>query len=234
MANHLHICAQYIIIRSFQVHSVRFSTETPTALDCIGNEDMTTVDLAFPVKSLDAIPADHGYLLYSALSRELPEVHESNAIAVHPIRGRQDGVRGLILQSWSAITLRVNDDQIGGLLRLVGKTLRIGPANVTVDFPRVMPLITAPSLRSRFVTTKNGLDLDRFSTEIRRQMAALGISDAAKCTPGKRRTFRIKTKEIVGFELIVEGLTASESLVLQERGLGGRRLMTCGVFVPLQ
>jgi CRISPR-associated protein Cas6 len=234
MTSHLHFRVKPIIIPLFQFHSVRFPILTSTAKDRSGNVDMTTVDLAFPIKSIHPIPADHGYLLYSALSGELPEVHESNAIAVHPIRGRQDGLRGLILQNWSSITLRVNDDQIGPLLKLVGKTLRIGPSDVTVDFPRVMPLVAAPSLRSRFVTTKNGLDLDRFSSEIRRQMTALGISEAAQFQAGKRRTFRIKTKEIVGYELIVEGLTAIESLTLQERGLGGRRMMTCGVFVPVQ
>jgi len=47
-----------------------------------------------------------------------------------------------------------------------------------------------------------------------------------------RRTLRIRDKEIVGFALRVEGLTAEESILLQEKGIGGRRRFGCGIFVP--
>ncbi len=45
---------------------------------------------------------------------------------------------------------------------------------------------------------------------------------------------RIKEVRIVGFALLVEGLRPDESLRLQEVGLGGRRHLGCGVFVPAQ
>jgi len=32
--------------------------------------------------------------------------------------------------------------------------------------------------------------------------------------------------------VLIEGLTAEESLTVQEHGLGGRRHMGCGLFVP--
>ena len=46
-----------------------------------------------------------------------------------------------------------------------------------------------------------------------------------------RRTLRICDKEIVGFALRVERLTAQESILLQEKGIGGRRRFGCGIFV---
>jgi len=46
-----------------------------------------------------------------------------------------------------------------------------------------------------------------------------------------RRTLRINGKEIIGFPLQVSGLSASESILLQERGIGGRRHFGCGLFV---
>ena len=49
-----------------------------------------------------------------------------------------------------------------------------------------------------------------------------------------RRVIRIKGETHVGYAMLVEGLTAEESIVLQERGLGGRRLMGCGLFLPLK
>ena len=44
---------------------------------------------------------------------------------------------------------------------------------------------------------------------------------------------RIKDREIVGYEVVIERLTAEESLTVQEHGLGGRRHMGCGVFTPV-
>ena len=65
-----------------------------------------------------------------------------------------------------------------------------------------------------------------------RQLGQLGVSTLAILSLGKRRTLRIKEKEVVGYEVLVEGLTAEESILLQERGLGGRRHMGCGMFLP--
>ena len=47
-----------------------------------------------------------------------------------------------------------------------------------------------------------------------------------------RRIVRVKSQTHVGFPLIVTGLSADESLALQSQGLGGRRKMGCGLFVP--
>jgi len=61
---------------------------------------------------------------------------------------------------------------------------------------------------------------------------ALGIR--GKLGLGRRRVMRIKDKTIVGFQVVVAELTAEESITLQEHGLGGRRRMGCGIFVPLR
>ena len=52
--------------------------------------------------------------------------------------------------------------------------------------------------------------------------------------PGEpaRRVIRVKEKTEVGYALIVSALMAEESIALQEQGLGGRRLMGCGLFLP--
>jgi CRISPR-associated protein Cas6 len=43
---------------------------------------------------------------------------------------------------------------------------------------------------------------------------------------------RVTNRRIVGFALRVTALNVDESLRLQAQGLGGRRRMGCGVFVP--
>jgi CRISPR-associated protein Cas6 len=43
---------------------------------------------------------------------------------------------------------------------------------------------------------------------------------------------RIRDRTIVGFSVLVQGLTAEESVQLQEEGIGGRGKMGCGFFLP--
>lgn len=194
---------------------------------------MALLDLSFAVKSAAVIPVDHGYHLYSGLCHIIPQLHESDGYGIHPIRGQQTGNRQLQLCSWSRLTVRATAENIPDLLVLSGKQLQIADRLLRVGVPEVHPLVPASALRSRLVTTKNGQDVERFEAEIRRQLNALQISSQAILTIIKRRTTRIRDKEVVGHEVLLEALTAEESLTLQEHGLGGRRHMGCGVFVPL-
>ncbi len=207
---------------------------------------MSHIDLAFPLLATHSIPADHGYHLYSALSRLVPEVHRQNGMAVHPIRGQQTGNRQLALTDRSRLVLRTNTENIAPLIQIAGKSLQIGSVSVRVGVPQVWPLKPTPSLRSRLVVIKvsdvdaSQLTAETFLAAAQKQLAALGISDQAQLsipcsrdgTSPQRRTLRIKDKEVVGYEVIIEGLTAEESLNIQEQGLGGRRHMGCGVFAP--
>jgi CRISPR-associated protein Cas6 len=197
------------------------------------------VDLSFELVGNNAIAADHGYALYGAISRVLEDkVHAENGIGVHPIRGRQVGNRQLMFMPWSTLTLRVADNQIAEMLPLAGKALRLGNATIRVGVPTVRPLTPATALRSRLVVIKvanirpDAVTPDQFTEAIRRQMVGIGVSEAAALSIGKRRTLRVKQREIVGYEIAVGSLTPEESLVLQEQGLGGKRHMGCGVFVP--
>ncbi len=202
---------------------------------------MSFLDLTFSIQSQSPIPADHGYPLYGAISRTVPALHESNGLAIHPIAGQQVGDRQMALMPWSQLTLRVRDGHISEVLPLAGRELTIAQTKIRVGVPQVRALIPASALRSRLVVIKikeapaaKDITPELFQAAARRQLDGQNISSEALLTLGKRRTIRIKQKEIVGYEVIVEGLTAEESLTLQETGLGGRQHMTCGIFVPLR
>ncbi len=189
------------------------------------------LDLEFPVFSTSAIAVDHGYHLYAGLSSALATVDSENGIAMHPITGRQIGDRMLQLMPWSSIRIRTPLERIGDLVGLAGKTVTIGDRQVRLGVPKVQGLEPATALRSRLVTIKGFMDVETFAEAVRRQLDALEISERVILTIGKRRTIKIRDKEVVGFEVILAGLAAAESIALQEQGLGGRRHMGCGVFV---
>ncbi|MDA8254112.1 MAG: type I-MYXAN CRISPR-associated protein Cas6/Cmx6 [Betaproteobacteria bacterium] len=192
------------------------------------------IDLHFPVTGRH-IPIDHGYPLYSSLSRVLdrpgdPWLHDSDDLGVHLIRGRHAGPGKLLLTTHSRLTLRLAAERIPAFLTLAGKTLQIGDERIHLGIPQSAILFPAANLYAHLVTTKNGQDEVRFDEEIARQLEALGIQ--GKPQRGPRRAFRIKEKRVVGHTLLVANLTAEESIRLQEAGLGGRRKLGCGVFVP--
>lgn len=199
---------------------------------------MHTLDLSFSVIGNGPIPADHAYPLYSALSRQLPAIHAENGVAIHPIRGRQIGDRLLEVLPWSRLVFRTSESRIGQLIQLAGKSLTVAGRTLRIGVPRVEALTPAPTLRSRLVTIKNGLTPKRFQSELRRKLDHLGVSNQVEVTLGKRRTLRIKHKEIVGYETVLEALTAEESLAIQENRPSppelafARRHMGCGIFVP--
>jgi CRISPR-associated protein Cas6 len=192
------------------------------------------VDLSFKIRSNAPLWSDHGFFLFGAVSRLLPDAHEANGIGILPIAGSQIGERRIQLNEHSRLTLRIPSGDIARWLPLAGKTVDVAGVSLQVGIPEIRVLIPATALRSRLVTTKNCQDQSRFEAEIRRQLTAIGVSDEAIVSVGKRRTIRIHGKEVVGYELVIEGLTADESVAIQTTGLGGRRHMGCGVFVPLR
>ena len=82
------------------------------------------------------------------------------------------------------------------------------------------------------MTTKNGNDQVRFQGEIDRQFKQLAIEGVFRVL--KRRTFKVHDKQIVGYSLLVNGLSSEASIILQENGLGGRQKMGCGFFEAWQ
>jgi CRISPR-associated protein Cas6 len=211
-------------------------------------EAIEVVDLAFPVQGRD-VPADHGYLLYATIAREAPAVHGDGAIGIHPLRGRLAGERRLALERSSRLVIRLPVDRIPALLPLAGRRLDLAGSAVTVGVPAVRSLRPAAALWSRLVVIKGFMEPEGFLAAAQRQLAALGVQGRAalmarttdravegRSAAGKeepiRRTLRIHDKDVVGFALGIEELTAEESIRIQVAGLGGRRRFGCGVFVP--
>ena len=197
-------------------------------------DNIHVVDLFFHVQGKE-VPVDHGYTLYSAISRILESgeenkwLHNADNVGLLPIRGHYAGQGKLMLDQQARFGLRLPVNLIPKVLRLAGKRLDVDGEALRVGVSTTSALIPAPVLYAHIVTTKNGEDESRFDAEVQRQLDALNIK--GKTARGPRRIVTIKDKKVVGHSLLVSELTAEESICLQEQGLGGRRKMGCGVFV---
>lgn len=200
---------------------------------------MPTIDLAFGLAGA-TIPLDYGYALFSALCRVVPGLHGDRRVGVHPVRGVRLAPRRLTLVPQSRLRLRLPSEEVATYLALAGSFLDLDGDRVSVGIPRVEPLRPTPTLAARLVTIGHFVDPGPFEESVRRQLESLGVSAEPSFVPeadpsreGRptRRVVRIKGRRIVGYALRIEGLTAGESLLVQEQGLGSRRRMGCGVFV---
>lgn len=192
---------------------------------------MTAVDLKFLINSPSAIPADHSYALVGSVSRLIPEAHGGNGYALAPIAGRQIGNRQMKLNEHSRFVVRTTPERIAQFIPLAGKTIDIHGRKLTLGVPSIHQLNPSKILRARLVTIKGFFEPETFKTAVRRQLDSLEIGEC-EMVIGRQRTMRIKRNEIVGFDTTIKNLSPDDSLVLASNGVGGRRHMGCGFFVP--
>jgi CRISPR-associated protein Cas6 len=191
---------------------------------------MACVELAFPVIGA-SLPSDHGYAIYSCISRLLPQVHEGDWLAIDTIPGTARGNRTLSINERARLRMRSSHEHIKLLLQLAGKRLEIVGHHVRLGIPQVSLLKPSGNLYARCVTIKKFTEPESFLDAVRRKLLEMQIQ--GEPAAGPRRAFRVSNHTIIGFALTVGGLSDEHSLLLQEGGLGGRRHMGCGFFVPI-
>ena len=211
---------------------------------------MPFVDVEFRLLGAE-IPVDHGYHLLSSVSEIVPFVHGNQQIGIHPIRGDLVGNRLQRLNRKSRLIVRLPSEKVRDILPVAGKSLELGGKVVHVGVPNTSVLRPAESLWSRLVVIKGFMEPASFLEAVERQLHENKIdgqpelieqSEVPKAnanrkggsrSPYVRRTIRIRDKEIVGFAVRINGLSAEDSIRVQELGVGGRRRFGCGVFVPV-
>lgn len=205
---------------------------------------MTTVELRFPFVGT-ALPSDQGYMLYSAISHLIPEIHEADWFALETLPGvaRGDGITRL--DSRSRLRMRLPQERIPLLLKLAGKQLNLNLPRVSslqqsrnnrigtirLGIPEISLLQPSAALYARIVTIKGFTEPEAFIDAVYRKLNERAIR--GKVVVGSRRVLQVSNHKIVGFGLVVHQLTDEDSIHLQEKGLGGRRKMGCGYFNPI-
>jgi CRISPR-associated protein Cas6 len=208
---------------------------------------MPIVDVSFPLQ-ITSMPRDHGYVLYSAVSRAVPALHGAKWLGIHPLSGRAIDCDLLEIGRHARLHLRLPADKIPAVLPLAGTTLDMAGRKAAVGAPTIHALVPTASLDARMVTIKLtaaphrenqtlgretldvGAFVTRYQAEIERQLSAIEIRRPFEIRG--RRSLTVAGRRIVGYSVRVTGLLEDESLRLQEMGIGGKRRMGCGVFRP--
>jgi CRISPR-associated protein Cas6 len=190
---------------------------------------MPVVDLLFPARA-GAVPVDHGYWLFSALASRLPSLHERRDVGIFNLKGKSATGDSLFLGA-GTLRLRCPVEAIPLFLGLAGSSLELAGCRVVLGAPTVRALEPVPGLSARLVTIKHAEQEDTFRASALRFIEELTGAPCA-LQVGRRRIATVAGRKVVGFGLELSELTPEASQVLQEQGLGGRRHMGCGLFLP--
>lgn len=213
------------------------------------------VELSFGVIG-QTLPADHGYGLYSAIARQHPKLHDLEGLAINTIFGKPNHNGEIELTERSRLSLRCPSDSVMAVLVLAGTQFGLGKHTIRLVNPEIRQLRAFSDLKARMVAIKHpsakfdDISPDWFLDACDRQLKALGI-DASVGIPlddtdePARKAMQIKRKEnvsqkskqretdcVVGYSIIVANLLPESSILLQAKGIGGKRKMGCGYFVP--
>jgi CRISPR-associated endonuclease/helicase Cas3 len=209
-------------------------------LQVVNNFTEPFVDLICPVRGHN-FPADHNYGLPSACFGIVPEVRQHPEIGILSIPGIPDRRGKILLTSQSCLRIRLPVSKIPLVYGLAGKKLTVGGHEIHIGIPSIAVLQPFPTLRARIVTIKGKeyMKPSGFLAAAQGQLDDLGIKGQASIPLNRdgepsRKTIKIKRFTIVGFTTEVSGLNEEDSLKLQYYGIGGRRHLGAGIFLPVR
>jgi CRISPR-associated protein Cas6 len=199
------------------------------------------VDLLFPI-DCRRLPVDHAYALGEALCRALPWLAADTEVAVHEIHvaGSQNGwerpahgTRSYLRPSRrTRLAIRAPKDRIEPLLtQLSGTALSVDDCALSIGPGKIRPLSAETTLFARHVVGAPREDEETFLARCAQALSGMDIR-VRKALCG--RSVELATPEGAVFTrgLMLADLTRAESIRLQQSGLGPRRLLGCGIFIP--
>jgi len=188
----------------------------------------TSVDVVFTLEGT-SIPRYHGEYLWQEIRRLLPSLAGDETVGVHPIHGAITEANVLLLSKRAALTIRIRRERAETLMPLSGQILHINGNPLRIAAGKVRELMAHNAVHAYYVVTDNPEE-SAFAADIQAQLDARHITCTLLC--GKSHRLPSQGGEMTAYSLALYDLTPEASLRIQETGLGHKRELGCGVFVP--
>lgn len=202
------------------------------------------VDLVFPVIGTE-LAVDHSYSLFSALSHKCQAVHNEGEIGIFPISGIIFTDRRMRLTDKSILRIRLPTEKVKEIYTLSGQEISIRGDLIRLGIPNMNMLQASRTCYSRIVVISKKLKEDEFLESFSKLLKSSGVTSGVpelieqpdyhqNLHHGRkfvRRTINVKGHEIVGFPVRIKNLENYDSLIIQEKGIGSKRHMGCGLFI---
>ena len=213
---------------------------------------MNFLEIQFSLRG-QTLPADHGFSLYSAIKnlchKQQPTLLNDNNLSSDVLLSSISGVSnksGMIyLNKYSRFRLRCPAEDATQWYRfLQNQVLDIRGHLIRL----VQPRLTLPEISSLLKARLVIFHLQQWNTQeaplyflesCQKALDQENIHGKAFINSNSQgdlalRSIRIKDKNILGYGVVIEGLSNEDSLKLQGHGLGGRKHFGCGWFYPVK
>ncbi|MBK1700370.1 type I-MYXAN CRISPR-associated protein Cas6/Cmx6 [Thiococcus pfennigii] len=202
-------------------------------------DDIIDVQFAIDAKRL---PVDHGCALGAAVAAALPWDDGQVALGVHTIHvaGSQNGWQRpehgqdqfLMLSRRTKLTIRVPRAHAEALkAALAGRVLDVAGCPLTVGAAKERALSRETTLFARYVVDPHDQDEARFLEWAAAELRAMDIR-LRKALCGKALPLATPDGPLPTRSLLLANLDIEDAVRLQRLGLGPRRAIGCGLFIP--
>lgn len=198
----------------------------------------TVVDLVFSIRCR-ALPVDHAYALFAALSSHLPWLEQEPRAGIHPLHVAESAhgwIRPwkpeelLHLSRRTKLVLRLPKERVLEARSLEGKRLRVAGHGMILCEATAIPISRSRSLFARRVVMAEEETEERFVERLLAEMESIGVRPK-RILPGLAHPLRTPQRRLCTRLLSVEELSLEESFRLQMHGLGDYRHLGCGIFI---
>jgi len=202
-------------------------------------DDVLDVLFAIDCKRL---PVDHAHVLSRSLRQAVPWLATEAGAAVHNIhvagsqngweRPEHGGSQHLIPSRRTKLVIRVPKWRVPELeSALCGTTLDLAGCPLTIGEAKTRRLSKDGTLFARQVVSRPGDDENAFLDWAVAELRDLGIA-VRRAVCGKELVLETPEGPVRTRSLMLADLSPEESVRLQQAGLGPRRDLGCGIFIP--
>ncbi len=186
------------------------------------------------------LPVDHAWALSQAVIAALPWLPTDPRSGVHTIHVAESGngwMRPdapddlLYLSRRTRLVLRVPVERQDDARALCGRTLDVAGHRLAVGEAGERPLSDSTTIFARYVLADEIGSEQQFLQAVHAALGAMAIAPP-KMLCGIAHELRTPQGPLPARSLMLADLTREESLRLQEQGLGPRRHLGCGLFIP--
>ena len=186
-----------------------------------------TVDVAFSVQGA-SLPREHRCALAATVRSLLPWLDQDRPrAALHRLNVSGGDAARVLLSRRTRLVLRVPRARAAEAAGLAGQRLDVAGHPLVLGAAQVRELLPWGTLYAHLVVTGERDEL-AFLRAIEAELEGLGVRGRVICG----RLQQADGGALVGYSVMLDGLSAADALRMQDAGLGRHRDLGCGVFVP--
>ena len=129
------------------------------------------------------------------------------------------------------MTLRVPVTRLDDIREIIGKTLNISGHELTVGEFSTRKLSKLTTIFARYVDTSGKQDENEFNEDMYQLLLDKGIK-VKKMMSGRLLSHNLADSTIWTRKLMLSDLDIQQSMMLQEQGIGDKKMLGMGIFLP--